>query len=106
MPPYRPETFSQRRDRLKPLPFGRAHEDRKYDRTKRLQGGNAVANEFRHSQACKQLRDSYFAEHPLCEDPFGCHERLGIVSPTEDIHHVVSIQKDPSLALDASNLIA
>ena len=103
--PFRPETFAQKRDRLKPRPFA-GYEDRQYDRTKRIQGGNAIASDIRHSKAWNSLRRMYFAEYPLCADPFGVHKILGVTVPAQDVHHKVSIQKDPSLAFDQTNLIS
>lgn len=32
----------------------------------------------------KELRNNYYQQHPLCE----CHEKLGIVVPGEEVHHL------------------
>lgn len=64
-------------------------------------------NKYYGSKQWHELRNSYYQSHPCCE----CHEKLGIVVPTEEIHHLKIWSKALSeegrwnLLLNPSNIV-
>lgn len=50
----------------------------------------------------KRLSETYRAENPLCED---CLEE-DLLTPSEEVHHLISIQDRPDLIMNRSNLRA
>jgi 5-methylcytosine-specific restriction protein A len=79
----------------KPRPIthhARPRESRKHDRTTTERG---------YGWDWQQFRIQFIAQHPLCADCAG----EGIVSPTEDIHHLTKIKHAPHMRLDDENLL-
>ena len=58
------------------------------------------ATKRRYGRAWKRIRDSYAAEHPLCEV---CLAK-GVYTPTEEIHHKLPLSQGGTH--DRSNLVA
>lgn len=58
------------------------------------------ATKRRYGRAWKRIRDSYAAEHPLCEV---CLAK-GVYTPTEEIHHKLPLSQGGTH--DRSNLMA
>jgi len=50
----------------------------------------------------RKLSEHYRVRNPLCED---CDAK-GMTTPATEVHHIVSIQEDPSKRLDINNLVA
>lgn len=73
----------------------------------RIQKHNDYWNKYYGSKQWHELRNSYYQLHPCCE----CHEQLGIVVPTEEIHHLkvwskaLSEEGKWNLLLSPSNLV-
>lgn len=44
-----------------------------------------ISQKIYNSKQWKQLRNSYFADHPLCQR---CLEK-GIIKPSDDVHHTI-----------------
>jgi 5-methylcytosine-specific restriction endonuclease McrA len=44
--------------------------------------------------------------NPLCEDPFAVHSRRNMTETATQVHHVVGLSVDPSLAFDLTNLMS
>jgi 5-methylcytosine-specific restriction endonuclease McrA len=65
---------------------------------------DAAAVEIRNSAAWQKVRAMVLREQPLCCDPYGDHAKEGRLVPTEEIHHVVPLSVDPSMAYDLENL--
>lgn len=59
---------------------------------------------IRSTAAWTKASRAYRAEHPWCADPYGVHGEIPV--PSADVHHVVPVSSDDSLAFDPSNLIA
>lgn len=65
-----------------------------------------ISQKIYNSKTWKQLRNSYFAENPLCQR---CLEK-GIVKPADDIHHIKpflsgkTYEEKLQLAYDYNNL--
>lgn len=62
--------------------------------------GRDPATKRRYGRAWKRIRDSYAAEHPLCEV---CLVK-GVYTPTEEIHHKLPLSQGGTH--DRSNLMA
>lgn len=77
---------------------------RKQEQYKRDRYGNAqtirATNRWKKLSAFKRKRS------PLCEDPFGYHKEDGRPTPVKDVHHIVPIEEEPSLAYSWSNLMS
>lgn len=58
--------------------------------------------QYGYDNAWRKLSERVRKEQPLCQT---C-EKDGIVTPAEDVHHVVPIDEAPWLRLDRSNLMA
>ena len=58
------------------------------------------ASRKRYGRAWKRIRDSYIAEHPLCEQ---C-QRDGKLTPAEEVHHIQPLAQGGTHARD--NLMA
>jgi len=50
----------------------------------------------------RKLSEHYRVRNPLCED---CDAK-GMTTPATEVHHIISIQEDPSKRLDINNLVA
>ena len=50
----------------------------------RIQKHNDYWNKYYGSKQWHDLRNSYYQLHPICE----CHEKLGIIVPAEEVHHL------------------
>lgn len=67
-----------------------------------------ISQKIYNSKTWKQLRNSYFAENPLCER---CLEK-GIIKPAEQVHHVQpfltgkTYEEKMQLAYDYNNLMS
>lgn len=67
-----------------------------------------ISQKIYNSKTWKQLRNSYFANHPLCQR---CLEK-GIVKPADDIHHTIPFLTGKTsdeiyeLAYDYNNLMS
>lgn len=61
----------------------------------------AAARKFRSSGRWHKFRRMFVAGHPLCVDPLKLH--TGQVRATQQVHHIVALVEDMSLALVESN---
>jgi 5-methylcytosine-specific restriction enzyme A len=61
---------------------------------------------LRNSAQWQAVRRQVRAEHPLCEDPFKDHERIGVTESSEQVHHIKPLSTHPELAFTRSNLMA
>ena len=62
----------------------------------------AEATRIRNGATWQRCRDIYKAQHPFCCDPFNIHGEAG--APTEHVHHIIPLHREPSLAYTESNL--
>jgi 5-methylcytosine-specific restriction protein A len=69
---------------------------KEYKRTEHYIEGNR----FYAGKAWRALREAHLALYPLCHD---C-QQAGRLTPATAVHHVVERLKDPSRALDSTNL--
>ena len=60
------------------------------------------ADKIRSSGQWKRTRNQAEQVMPNCCDPLGLHE--GVTVPTDEIHHIVPIMANRSLAFDLNNL--
>ena len=99
--PTRPKSYAQ-------LTYKRSRTlyDRRYDASRKDDPGLAVAVKIRNSVRWKALSRSYRREQPACQDPFGAHRKRGEVVSAAGVHHRVSIQDDPELAFERTNLMS
>ena len=74
------------------------HEKLEAQRSERYDRDSATKR--RYGRAWKRIRDSYAAEHPLCEV---CLAK-GVYTPTEEIHHKLPLSQGGTH--DRSNLMA
>ena len=69
---------------------------------------NSKWNKYYDNKYWKQLRNTYYTEHPLCE----CCLNKDIITPAEDIHHIKKFSSGITdtakwnLLLNYNNLIA
>ena len=60
-----------------------------------------IARNIRKTQRWQRLSSYIRKKYPLCYNPFGdCIATIG-----DDVHHIIPIRRDPSLAYDKSNLV-
>lgn len=65
-------------------------------------------SKYYQNKQWKALRNLYYIEHPLCE----CCEKMGIVSPTDEVHHKFPFMQGENeaqkykLLLDYNNLLS
>lgn len=64
------------------------------------------AQEIRATQAWKDLSEHKRRINPLCEDPFGIHQKEGITTPCAHAHHIQSVESRPDLAFVMTNLMS
>lgn len=75
---------------------------------KSLTLNQSVSKEVYNHKTWKKLRNSYIAEHPLCENCLA----EGRVTPAEEVHHIIpflsgsTYQEQLDLAYDVSNLMS
>ena len=62
-------------------------------------------NKLRNCNRWRALAKMVVSEQGLCADPFGVHEARGEKVLTEEVHHIVPLELDESLAYTRSNLI-
>ncbi len=89
--------------------MGRSFEQRRREKL-RLPSRDVMDNhrdvegqKVRSSKRWTDLAKIMKARHPVCPDPFGDHK--GKVIPSEEVHHIVPIKVNPSLAFEGGNLI-
>lgn len=83
----------------------KADYDRFYDNNKRKTDPLlALAKKIRSSGRWQKVRRMVMSRQPLCVDPFSFHKDEGRNVPTEHVHHIVGLTKNPNLAYKLSNL--
>ena len=65
--------------------------------------GQKIRIKIESSAKWKRLRRWFFIRNPICVDPLSLHDRP---VPTQEIHHLIPVEDNPSRALDGSNLAA
>lgn len=74
----------------------------------RIHKHNDYWNKYYQNKNWYTLRNNYYNLHPVCE----CHEKLGIIVPTEEIHHLKKFSSGTTeeakynLLLNPNNLCA
>lgn len=61
--------------------------------------------ELRSSELYRETMRAALRDNPICADPFGYHERAGVLVPSSEVHHIQTVAAAPGLRLDASNLV-
>lgn len=79
--------------------------DADYDRRRHNDPALAAAAAFRNSAKWRRVSRAFLAEHPLCADPLGTHNRAGETASAKDVHHIIPIVAAPDRALDHDNLM-
>jgi len=77
---------------------------RDYERKRKSDPALARAARLRSSTRWQRVRLQKLARDPLCEDPFGDHQREGETQPGQQVHHVEGVATRPDLAFTLSNL--
>ncbi len=67
-------------------------------------GRESLAVQIRSTARWQRLREMIRSKAPLCADPYGTHAREGRIIPATEMHHIVPIAQDPSLAFTMSNI--
>jgi 5-methylcytosine-specific restriction endonuclease McrA len=62
--------------------------------------------DVRKTARWQRLRQWVLSRNPLCADPFGLHSEHGHVVIASQVHHIVPLADDATLALDETNLAA
>lgn len=62
--------------------------------------------EFYNSIRWQNCRNMYRAQHPLCADPFGTHQKEGRVVPADHVHHIKPLRISLADGLDFDNLMS
>lgn len=70
----------------------------------RRREGRDRSGDVRVTARWKRLRAWMLANHPLCSDPFGSHEREGRAVAAEQVHHIRPVATHPDEAMDVANL--
>lgn len=83
-------------------PRNRKAADEAYARSIQPDTSIFKARKFRSSKRWTRFRAYFRARNPLCQNPFGDHELVAM----EDIHHIVGLVADISLALDENNCVS
>jgi 5-methylcytosine-specific restriction endonuclease McrA len=63
-----------------------------------------IARQLRAKNRWARKSRTHRKNNPLCCDPFGNHKEEQRVVVVKDVHHVVPVAKDPTLAFVSSNL--
>ena len=66
--------------------------------------GETQAKQLRDSHAWERMSKQYRKRFPLCLDPYGHHERDGVIVAAVEVHHIVPVTEAPERGLDESNL--
>jgi 5-methylcytosine-specific restriction endonuclease McrA len=70
----------------------RRNRDKEYDRGRRMNTPSLrAAAEFRSSYKWKKVQRLKQSMNPLCEDPYGQHERRGITETGRQVHHIIGL---------------
>lgn len=78
-----------------------------YDRTtRRNDPALAEAKRIRSSARWIKVQRLFITEHPLCQDPFGDHQRRGTTETGQQVHHIKPLATHPHLAYDFENLMS
>ena len=90
---------------IKPLTHAQRQGNRRtsqqcYDNTQR----NTEATRIRRSMQWRKVSKRYRRLHPLCEDPYGTHKRMGETVIADHVHHKKPLAIAPKLAYTLSNL--
>jgi len=101
MSPYRCKSHEarQRSIRIQKQEAKREQRKTRYDNEEQ-----AALQKLRTSKRWGRLRKFFLANNPLCQDPFGVHEREGVTTPVEEIHHIKPAGKHPHLFFAENNL--
>lgn len=82
-----------------------SHSRQVYDRQTRLHDPLLrQACAVRSSSFWKQVRLSFISRNPICANPHGFHSDFP--PPSQEVHHVKSLQEAPDLAFSHANLMA
>ena len=91
------------RHRLKRMGTPRSVSDKRYDETTRTSDASlAEAKRIRSTARWQRVRLRKLRRHPLCER---C-ELFDRVRVADQVHHVVGLREDPSLAFTPANLMS
>ncbi len=73
--------------------------------TRRMTVQSADLDKLRSSGQWQKARAIVRQRQPLCADPFGTHRRSGIVTPTQQAHHIIGAAENVSQFFDGDNLV-
>ena len=97
--PIKPLTHFQRMNR-------RATYDYAYEQKRKSSPELHRAKVIRSSSQWKKVRRFFLRRNPLCVDPFHVHKKMSEVVPAKEVHHMVALVNDVSVAFDPDNLMA
>lgn len=66
----------------------------------------AESKRFRNSAAWQKVRRLKFSVNPICEDPFGDHQRACTTASADHAHHIKPLASHPELGLHLNNLMS
>jgi len=65
---------------------------------------HSTTNKIHQDPRWRKVSKWYRLQHPLCEDPYGTHKRLGETQKADHVHHIIPLVVDPELAYNGDNL--
>jgi len=100
--PLKPKTHLSRLKRIGKTDLASKQYEMKRMKDPKLRGNKKI----RSSTRWQKVRKLFIQSHPLCFDPFGNHELMGVAQITEEIHHIKGLYDYKDLAFDMDNLAA
>jgi 5-methylcytosine-specific restriction endonuclease McrA len=82
---------------------------KRYDATTRRDSIDlSAAASFRSSKKWQRVRRVKLSMNPICEDPFGDHDKRGLTETAKQVHHIVGLNEcaGDSRAYDLTNLMS
>ncbi|MBK1816521.1 HNH endonuclease [Luteolibacter yonseiensis] len=77
-----------------------------YQQHRRTDPLQRMVDGIRNSSRWQKVRSLKVAASPLCEDPFGDHERKRSTATAQQVHHIAGLRERPDLAFTMSNLMS
>lgn len=57
----------------------------------------------RSTSRYRKFQQWFRTKYPLCVDPFGRHDQLGVKAVATTLHHVIPVHENPQLLCDPDN---
>ena len=73
-------------------------------RLRRQRDENLSKTKVRSTSRWQRVRELYMQYNPMCEDPHEIHNRTQYEDHATEVHHIIRLQDEPSLAFTFDNL--